>query len=174
VAKLAIPVSTHDHIQGSASAPLTLVQYGDYECSHCGRAYPIIKAIQQRLGTKMRFVFRNYPLTQVHPHALHAAEVAEAAALHHKFWEMHDTLYQHQGQLDDPHLLGYAKQLGLDPETIARDASHDKVVSRIQTDVDGGNASGVQGTPAFYINGVSHEESWDEATLLAALERALH
>lgn len=173
VTKLATPVSTHDHAHGSAGARVTLVQYGDYECSHCGRAYPIVKAIQRRLGADLRFVFRNYPLTEIHPHALHAAEVAEAAALHGKFWEMHDALYEHQGALDDAHLLDYAAKLGLDRATIARDASSDGVIARIRADIDGGDASGVQGTPAFYINGVSHDAAWDEATLLAALERAL-
>ena len=152
---------------------MTLVQYGDYECSHCGRAYPIVKAILQALGAQLRFVFRNFPLTEIHPHALHAAEVAEAAALHGKFWEMHDALYEHQGALDDRHLLDYAKALGVDPAAVAKDASSDKVVDRIRADLSSGEASGVGGTPAFYINGVAHEASWDEATLRAALEAAI-
>lgn len=171
--KLSIPVSTHDHAQGAAHAHVTLVQYGDYECSHCGRAYPIVKAVQRALGAELRFVFRNFPLTQIHPHALHAAEVAEAAALQGKFWEMHDALYEHQAAQDDHHLLGYARALGLDPARIAKDASSEAVVGRIRADLAGGEASGVQGTPAFYINGVRHDASWDEATLLAAV-RAAH
>jgi protein-disulfide isomerase len=165
-------VSTHDHVQGAADAAITLVQYGDYECSYCGRAYPIVKAVQQELGTELRFVFRNYPLTQSHPHALHAAEVAEAAALHGKFWEMHDLLYQRQHALEDAHLLGYARELGLDPEVIARDAASEKVMARLRADVESGDASGVQGTPAFYINGKALEGSWDHGPLLHALKSA--
>ncbi len=171
--KLAIPVSAHDHVHGAATAPVTLVQYGDYECSYCGRAYPIVKAIQKELGAKLRFVFRNYPLTQSHPHALHAAEVAEAVALHHDFWAIHDTLYQHQAALDDRSLLGYAQKLGLDPDKIADEASGEAVMARIRGDVEGGDRSGVNGTPAFYINGVQHTGSWDYEPLLAALERTL-
>ncbi len=170
--KLSIPVSARDHVQGEVGAPLTLVQYGDYQCPSCGQAYPIVKAVQQKLGARLRFVFRNYPLPQ-HPHALHAAEVAEAAAVLGKFWEMHDTLYQHQAHLEDAHLLGYATQLGLDPGAVAKEASSVKVVNHIKADIAGGDASGVQGTPAFYINGESFEDSWDEATLLAVLEGAL-
>jgi protein-disulfide isomerase len=169
--KLAVPVSAHDHVHGAATAPITLVQYGDYECSYCGRAYPIVKAVQKALGAKLRFVFRNYPLTQSHPHALHAAEVAEAVALHHDFWAIHDMLYQHQAALDDRSLLGYAQELGLDPEKVARDASGASVMGRIKADVDGGDRSGVEGTPAFYINGEQLEGSWDYDSLLAALTR---
>ena len=165
-------VSSHDHVQGAAGAAITLVQYGDYECSYCGRAYPIVKAVQKELGAALRFVFRNYPLTQSHPHALHAAEVAEAAALHGKFWEMHDLLYQRQRALDDAHLLDYARELGLAPEAIARDASSDKVIARIRADIESGDASGVEGTPAFYINGTPLEGSWDHDALLSALKSA--
>ncbi len=168
--KLSTPVSTHDHIQGEANAPITLVQYGDYQCPACGQAYPIVKAVQKKLGAKLRFVFRNYPLTRSHAHALHAAEVAEAAAVHGKFWEMHDALYQHQSQLDDAHLLALAKQLGLDPDAVAKEASSAKVVERIEADPASGDASGIQGTPAFYVNGESLEGAWDEASLLAALQ----
>lgn len=141
--------------------------------SRAGLRAPLIAtAVQRALGAQLRFVFRNFPLTQIHPHALHAAEVAEAAALHGKFWEMHDALYEHQGALDDRHLLDYAKALGLDPATIARDASSDAVVGRIRADLESGEASGVAGTPAFYINGAAYQGSWDEASLLAAVKAA--
>ena len=93
--KLAIPVSDKDHAQGSADAPVTLVEYGDYECPYCGRAYPVVKQIQKELGERLRFVFRNFPLSQVHPHAQHAAEAAEVAATQGRFWEMHDYLFEH-------------------------------------------------------------------------------
>lgn len=170
--KLAVPVTARDHAQGPATAPVTLVMYGDYECSYCGRAYPIVKRVQQAMGDKLRFVFRNYPLTQSHPHALHAAEVAEAVALHGDFWAIHDALYEHQRALDDAHLLGYAKALGLDPDKIATEASSDKVIAHLRADIDGGDRSGVTGTPSFYINGVKHEDAWDYEPLLAAVRAA--
>ena len=105
VAKLTIPVSQQrDHIQGEESAKATLVEYGDYECPYCGQAYPIVKQVQKRLKNKLRFVFRNFPITQIHPHAQHAAEAAEAAAAQNLFWDMHDYLFEHQRALDDEHL----------------------------------------------------------------------
>jgi protein-disulfide isomerase len=104
-ARLTVPVSQRDHQQGPATAPVTLVEYGDYECPYCGEAYPIVKEIKLRLGDRLRFVFRNFPLTQSHPHAEHAAEAAEAAAAQGKFWEMHDSLFEHQQALDDTHLV---------------------------------------------------------------------
>ncbi len=167
------PVTARDHAQGSATAPLTLVEYGDYECSYCGKAYPIIKAVQQALGAKLRFVFRNYPLTRLHPHALHAAEVAEAVALHGKFWEIHDTLFEHQRALTDAHLLDHARRLKLDPNKIAEEATSEPVISRIKADMASGDASEIQGTPSFYINGEAYEGPWDEESLLAALRAAL-
>src|SRR6187399_2394331 len=114
VARLTLPVGARDHAQGLPDAALTLVEYGDYECPHCGRAYPIVKEVQRRLGSKLRFVFRNFPLSESHPHAQHAAEAAEGAATQGRFWEMHDALYEHQHALDDRHLVGYAAKLGLD------------------------------------------------------------
>src|SRR5207249_6933492 len=113
--RLTLPVSEdRDHIQGSAAARVTLVQYGDYECPYCGEAYPIVKNIQERMGEQLRFVFRNFPITTSHPHAEHAAEAAEAAATQDRFWEMHDHLYEHQRRLTDDDLHGYARALDLD------------------------------------------------------------
>ena len=171
-AHLTLPVGERDHCDGPANAPVTLVEYGDYECPHCGRAYPIIKEIQRRLGSKLRFVFRNFPLGESHPHAQHAAEAAEAAAAQGKFWEMHDMLYEHQQALDDRHLLGYAKSLGLDASRV-----HDELVShaharRVREDFSSGVRSGVNGTPTFFINGIRHDDSWDAETLVSALEDA--
>jgi protein-disulfide isomerase len=113
VAKLSIAVSQRDHIQGEDFAQAILVEYGDYECPYCGQAYPIVKEVQKRLN-KLRFVFRNFPITQIHPHAQHAAEGAEAAVAQNKFWEMHDYLYEHQRALDDVHLEQYAKNIQID------------------------------------------------------------
>src|SRR5215467_1205965 len=111
--KLILPVSERDHISGSVNAPVTLVEYGDYQCPYCGLANPIVDEIRRELGDGLRFVFRNFPLSEVHPHAEHAAEIAEAAATHQKFWEMHDMLYTHQDALDDRHLAEYLALLGV-------------------------------------------------------------
>jgi protein-disulfide isomerase len=109
IIKLTLPVnSNRDHIQGPSAAPVTLLEYGDYQCPYCGQAYPIIKQVQKHLGNKLRFVFRNFPITQIHPHAQHGAEAAESAAAQNKFWEMHDYLFEHQQALDDKHLEKYA------------------------------------------------------------------
>src|SRR5437868_1452438 len=110
-----------DHIQGAATAPVTLVEYGDYECPYCGAAYPIVKEIQARMGDRLRFVFRNFPITTSHPHAQHAAEAAEGAAAQGRFWQMHDLLYENQRRLDDPALRSYAETLGLDVEQFDRE-----------------------------------------------------
>src|SRR5207248_6721671 len=118
-ARLTLPVSQRDHQQGPETAPVTLVEYGDYECPYCGEAYPIVKEIQRRLGDRLRFVFRNFPLTQSHPHAEHAAEAAEAAAAHGTFWAMHDALFEHQRALDDDGLLRLAEELELDARRFA-------------------------------------------------------
>jgi protein-disulfide isomerase len=173
MARLAVPVSQSDHQQGPESAPVTLVEYGDYECPYCGEAYPIVKEIQRRLGDRLRFVFRNFPLTQSHPHAEHAAEAAEAAAAQGKFWEMHDSLFEHQQALDDAHLVHYAAALQLDQETFEREMTEHLYAPRVHEDFLSGVRSGVNGTPTFYINGVRHDASYDLETLLAAIEGAM-
>jgi protein-disulfide isomerase len=168
--KLALPVSrSRDHIQGPDTAPATLVEYGDYECPYCGQAYIIIKQIQQLLGKNLRFVFRNFPLTQVHPHAQHAAEAAESAGAQRKFWEMHDYLYEHQQALDDEHLVQYAAILGLDLPKFVQDISHHVHAAHIREDFLSGVRSGVNGTPTFFINGTRYNNSWDLETLLETL-----
>ena len=122
---LRAPLTDRDHAQGAADAPVTLIEYGDYECPHCGRAYPIIKDVQRRLGDRLRFVFRNFPLSEAHPHAEHAAEAAEAAASQGQYWAMHDALFEHQRALGDTHLVQYAAALGLDPAQFEQElASH--------------------------------------------------
>jgi protein-disulfide isomerase len=172
-ATLTVPVTEgRDHIDGPADAAVTLVEYGDYECPYCGAAYPIVKEIQQRMGDRLRFVFRNFPITTSHPHAEQAAEAAEAAAVQDTFWEMHDVLYENQRRLDDPALHGYAEQLGLDVERFDREMAEHVHAARVREDFMSGVRSGVNGTPSFYINGVRHDDSYDADTLLAALERA--
>src|SRR5579872_2835979 len=131
---LVLPVGERDHAQGPATATVTLVEYGDYECPHCGRAYPIVKEVQRRFGNRLRFVFRNFPLSQAHPHAEHAAEAAEAAGAPGKFWEMHDTLFEHQEALDDPHLVGYAKRLQLDLPQFEEALNEHRFAARVRED----------------------------------------
>jgi protein-disulfide isomerase len=170
---LTTPVADdRDHIQGPADAAVTLVEYGDYECPYCGAAYPIIKEVQARMGTRLRFVFRNFPITTSHPHAEQAAEAAEAAAVQGRFWEMHDVLYENQKRLRDEDLHGYAEQLGLDAEPFDRELAEHVHAARVREDFMSGVRSGVNGTPTFYINGARHDDSYDVETLLAALERA--
>jgi protein-disulfide isomerase len=173
-ASLTPPVSERDHQQGPATAPVTLVEYGDYECPYCGEAYPIVKEIQLRLGERLRFVFRNFPLTQAHPHAQHAAEAAEAAAGQGKFWQMHDSLFEHQQSLDDAHLVHYALALDLEKETFVREMTEHVHSHRVREDFLSGVRSGVNGTPTFFINEVRHDESYTLETLLAAIEGAMH
>jgi protein-disulfide isomerase len=172
-ARLTVPVSQRDHQQGPATAPVTLVEYGDYECPYCGEAYPIVKEIKLRLGDRLRFVFRNFPPTQSHPHAEHAAEAAEAAAAQGKFWEMHDSLFEHQQALDDTHLVHYAAALQLDQEKFVREMTEHVYAPRVREDFLSGVRSGVNGTPTFFVNGVRHDASYALETLLAAIEGAM-
>jgi protein-disulfide isomerase len=167
---LSIPVNRNrDHILGPYTAPITLVEYGDYECPYCGQAYPIIKQIQDYFGDNIRFVFRNFPLSQVHPHAQRAAEAAEEAADQNKFWNMHDYLYEHQQALDDKHLEKYAKIVGLDLARFDKDMKNHIHVPKIREDFLSGIQSGVNGTPSFYINGTRYDGSWDFDTLMQIL-----
>jgi protein-disulfide isomerase len=170
VVKLTLPVnSTRDHIQGPSSAPITLLEYGDYQCPYCGQAYPIIKQVQNHLSNKLRFVFRNFPITQIHPHAQHAAEAAESAAAQNKFWDMHDYIYEHQQALGVDHLEKYATKLALDLTQFNHDMSSHAHTQHIREDFLSGVRSGVNGTPTFYINGIRYNDSWDLQTLLKTL-----
>lgn len=168
--ELTVPVSDKDHSEGSKNAKVTLVEYGDYQCPYCGQAYPIVKKIQEAMGDKLHFVFRNFPLSQIHPHALHAAEAAEAAAAQGKFWEMHDTLYENQKRLDDESLAEYAQQIGLDVDKFVADMENGTYEEKVKADFLSGVESGVNGTPTFFINGSRFNDSWDYETLLEALQ----
>ena len=164
--ELTLPVSSsRDHIQGPQKAPITLLEYGDYECPYCGQAFTIVKLVQNLLGNKLRFVFRNFPLTQIHPHAQHAAEAAECAGAQNKFWEMHDILYENQQALEDENLLEYAKVLELDISRFQDDFYNHTFALRVREDFLSGIRSGVNGTPTFYINGMRYNDSWDQETL---------
>ena len=168
-ARLAPPVSARDHAQGPADAPVTLVEYGDYECPHCGRAYPIVKAVQRSMGSRLRFVFRNFPLAKAHPHAEHAAEMAEAAGHEGKFWPMHDTLFENQDALEDEDLIRYAAALGIDPRWAAAAVAQGLFRERVREDFASGVKSGVNGTPTFFINEVRYDGLLHPTALLEAL-----
>jgi protein-disulfide isomerase len=170
---LTVPVDEgRDHVQGPADAAVTLVEYGDYECPYCGAAYPIVKEVQARMGDRLRFVFRNFPITTSHPHAEQAAEAAESAAAQERFWEMHDVLYENQRHLEDEDLRAYAEQVGLDVERFGKELAEHVHAARVREDFMSGVRSGVNGTPTFYINGARHDDSYELEVLLAALESA--
>jgi protein-disulfide isomerase len=158
-----------DHVRGSPAGHL-VIEYGDYECPYSRQAFHAIEHVEQQLGGNMRFAFRHFPLTGIHPHALAAAAAAEAAALQGRFWDMHELLFHRQKALEDGDLLGYAAQLGLDVAAFDSDRASDAVVQRIRRDVDSGRASGqVLGTPTLFIDGAVHRGGYDPPTLLAAL-----
>jgi protein-disulfide isomerase len=167
--RLSIAVNVNDHLQGSLDAPRVLVQYGDYECSACGAAFPIVKRLQEHLGDKLSFVYRNFPLREAHPHAEHAAETAEFAAAHGNFWEMHDLLYENQENLEDESLCEFAVALGLSPNKLRRSLEAGSYRDRIDNDFRGGVRSGVNGTPTFFINGLRYDGSYDFDGLLGAI-----
>jgi protein-disulfide isomerase len=168
------PVGPRDHVLGPEDAPVTLVEYGDFECPYCGRAFPIVEAVRREMGDLLRFAFREFPLTQIHPHAEHAAEMAEAAGSQGRFWPMHHMLYTHQQALDDVHLVSYATHVGLDAQWAAAALMSHTFAPRVREDFLSGVRSGVNGTPTFFINGVRYDGSWDYPELLDALETAAH
>jgi len=170
---LTVPVSGRDHIRGKVTAPLTLLEYGDFECPYCGAAHPILEEVRALLGPRLRFVYRHFPLTNVHPHAESAAEAAEAAGAQGRFWEMHDRLFEHQDALEDEDLVAHADALGLDVERFVEELADGVHAPRVRQDFLSGVRSGVNGTPSFYINGVRYNGQYDLASLLAALEAAL-
>jgi protein-disulfide isomerase len=171
--RLSVPVSAKDHIQGDPHTPVTLVEYGDYQCPSCGQAYPIVKRLQKHFAKRLSFVFRNFPLTQIHPHAEPAAETAEFAGAHHKFWEMHDLLYENQERLDGDLLLELSQQLNLDPDKLTEALESKQFEPRVRTDFSSGVRSGVNGTPTFFINGQRHDGSYDYESMVEAIGRVL-
>ena len=161
------PVNLTDHALGRADAPVTLVEYGDFQCPYCYRAHPVVQTLQKRLGDTLRFVFRNFPLTELHPHAAHAAQAAESVAAHageSAYWKMHHAIFKHQQDseeaLDDAHLVSYAAEAGADPVQVQTDLDSGIHVERVRTDFVSGVRSGVNGTPTFFINGVRWEGDW--------------
>ena len=173
VTKLKFPVGKQDFISGPEKAKITLVEYGDYQCPYCGQAYPIVKKIQEKLGGDLRFVFRNFPLAEMHPYAMNAAEAALSAGEHGKFWQMHDSLYEHQNALDDKYLVQYAEELGLDTSKFKNDLRNHAYSSRVEEDFLSGVRSGVNGTPTFFINGIRHDGSFEFEPFLMVLKKML-
>ena len=172
MAKLILPVNERDHVWGPTTAPVTLVEYGDYSCLYCAQAYLIIKKIKRWLGDELRFVFRNFPMPRTNPNAQYAAEAAEAAGAQGRFWEMHNFLFENQKALDNGHLARYAKTLGLDVDTFDREIADSPYQIRVREDFMSGVRSGVYTTPRFFINGMRHDDSSDFDTLLDAIKRA--
>jgi protein-disulfide isomerase len=167
---LVLPIEpVRDHIIGRVDAPASLVEYGDFECPSCGMAYPIVKDILQRLGERVCFVFRHFPISTIHPHAELAAEASEAACDQDRFWEMHDRLFENQDRLTFQDLLEHARAIGLRLPQFQSELEQHSHHERVQEDFMSGVRSGVNGTPTFYINGVRHDEAWDADTLTAAL-----
>jgi protein-disulfide isomerase len=171
--KLSAAVNAKDHTQGDPKAPVTLVEYGDYQCPSCGQAYPIVKRLQKHFGKRLSFVFRNFPLAQIHQYAEPAAEAAEFAGAHHKFWEMHDLLYENQERLNEDLLDELSQQLSLDPEELTRALESKQFEARVRADFSTGVRSGVNGTPTFFINGQRHDGSYDYESMVAAINVAL-
>jgi protein-disulfide isomerase len=169
---LKTPVSAADHIQGDETAPVTLVEYGDYQCPYCGQAYPIVKRVQKHFGKRLRFVFRNFPLIEMHPEAEFAAETAEFAGAHGKFWETHDFLYENQKRLGGELYAEVAKQINVAPADLRAALEKREFAQRVRTDFSSGVRSGVNGTPTFFINGQRHDASFDYETLVAAIDAA--
>ena len=173
IVRLKNAVTQRDHVSGLQDAPVTLLEYGNFECIHCGHAYPVLKKVKKLLGDNLRFVFRHFPTVQAHPHSMRAAEAAEAAGAQGKFWEMHDQLFMHQRALEDHELLRYARRIGLDVERFSRDMAENTFLRLVETDY---NLSlfdeHVTGTPTFYINEVRYTGATDVESLLVAIKQA--
>jgi protein-disulfide isomerase len=167
-----MPVGERDHVHGPATAPVTLVEYGDYECPYCRAAMPIVQELQHMLGDQLRYVFRHFPLTGSHPHAQQAAEVAEAAAVQGRFVEMHAALFENQDALEKDHLLQYAEDLGLDSARIRRELGAHAYAGRVREDFDSGLASGVRGTPTFYLDDIRYDGLIGVRQFLTAIREA--
>jgi protein-disulfide isomerase len=171
--RLVLPVGPRDHVRGSAAASVTLVEYGDYECPHCGQAYVVVEQLLDRVGSYIQFAFRHFPISSRHPHAQHAAEAAEAAGAQGMFWAMHALIFENQDALDDRSLVQYAAALGLDALRFTSDLARHIYAGRVREDFLSGARSGVNGTPTFFVNGFRHEGGYDLDSLLDSVEYAL-
>jgi protein-disulfide isomerase len=171
--RLAVPVNDRDHIRGNPQASVTLLEYGDYECPHCGAAHPVVERVLNHFGPRVRFCFRHFPLMQIHPNAEPASEAAEFAGGHRRFWAMHDGIYANQDKLGLPLLVALGENLGLDKEELVEAVAAQTYADRIREDFLGGVRSGVNGTPTFFINNRRHEGGYDYYGLVDAIEERL-
>ena len=170
-AGLSEPVTDKDHASGPADAPITIVEYGDYECPDCLNAWPIVKEVRKRFADHVAFVFRHFPQSSIHPHASAAAQAAEAAAAQGKFWEMHDLLFAHQKELGSLDLTHLALQLGLEIYRFQSDLEREPSLRRIRQDFSSGSESGVRGTPTFFLNGCRYAGRVEADSMTDAIER---
>jgi protein-disulfide isomerase len=166
------PLGKGDHVLGPATTRVTLVEYGDFECSYCGRAHSVVNEVLLRIGDRTRFAFRHFPLSQSHPHALAAAQAAEAAGAQKKFWRMYRMLYEHQTALEPEDLVAYAEELELDVSRFVEELTTEVHLKKVKEDFQSGIRSGVNGTPTFFVNGQRLDQGWDKQTLLSAIAHA--
>lgn len=170
---LKLAVNANDHHLGNVNATIIVVEYGDFECPHCRHAHPLIKRLLKERSNDLHFVFRNFPLTEVHPHAFTAAITAEAAGKQDKFWEMHDLIFENQDKLNTQFLLSLAENMGLDMKQFAKDFKSEELQNKIETDFESGIRSGVNGTPTFFINGIkllTYDETYESLLDAVLLE----
>jgi len=163
---LRAPVNSSDHVQGPDNAPVTLLEYGDYQCPHCGAAHPVVQRVQRYFSSRLRLAYRHFPLTEIHEFAEAAAETAEYAGFYGRFWEAHDMLFENQNRLDRHSLLAYAKALGLDPEQFKEDIDDPVVAAKIEASFESGVRSGVNGTPCLFLNGERYDGPRDANSLI--------
>lgn len=171
--QLTPPVNKHDHAEGPDDAPITLTEYGDFECPHCGAAYPVVNKLQKHFGEQLRLVFRHFPLSNAHPHAFAAAVAAEAAGRQQQFWPMHHILFENQQQLSDWAFHAFAKTLGLDMERFKRDVHDSTLQDKVEADFESGVRSGVNGTPTFFLGRDRYNGGYDYPSLREAIEALL-
>jgi protein-disulfide isomerase len=170
---LVVPVTAVDHSIGSEHSPITVVEYGDFECPTCKQAAPAVKLVLERFGGRIRFVFRHFPVESAHPHAMHAAQAAEAAGGQNKFWQMHDLLFENQRHLKMTNLRAYAERLELDMPRFIAEMDDEIYLQRVREHMQGGAQSHVRGTPTFYINGVIQDVSFGMHSLMEGVEAAV-
>ncbi len=169
VSGLSLPIGARDHLKGASKPAVTLLEYGDYQCSYCRMAYPIVEEVQKRFNRQLQFIFRHFPISQIHPFAQGAAEAAEAASAQGRFWEMHTLLFTRK-DLDYDNLKKYAAEIGIDPDQFQRDMENHSQISRVQEDLQSGLESGVMGTPSFFVNGLPYRGSWQLQDLSAYIK----
>ena len=169
--KLTPPLDQHDHVLGPPDALVQLVEFGDYQCPHCGAAYPVLKQLQKTYAEKMLFAFRNFPLANAHEYALSAAIAAEAAGRQHRYWEMHDLIFENQVLLSEEVFAEFARELALNPAVFEKDMQDEALREKVETDFESGVRSGVNGTPTFYMNGHKYTGDYSYKALSAGIDK---